>query len=54
MTASVTFGRKAVVLFVLVCVAVMFATSFIYRMDNPNLFVKARTGGGQFPAGKRP
>ncbi|MBG0790858.1 MAG: tetratricopeptide repeat protein [Desulfovibrionaceae bacterium] len=45
MPASALMGRKAVILFVLACVAVMFAASFIYRMENPNLFVKGRAGG---------
>ena len=39
-TASI--GRKAVILSVIVFIGAMFLTSFIYRLDNPNLFVKAR------------
>jgi len=43
MTASVTaFGRKAVILAVVVAIGAMFVTSFVYRMENPNLFVKAQ------------
>jgi tetratricopeptide (TPR) repeat protein len=43
MTASTgDFGRKAVILAVLGAVAAMFITSFVYRLNNPNLFVKAR------------
>lgn len=43
MTASsVTFGRKAVILTILGAVLVMFITSFLYRMNHPNLFVKAQ------------
>jgi tetratricopeptide (TPR) repeat protein len=38
----VLFGRKAVILAVLLALAAMFATSFVYRMKNPNLFVKSR------------
>ncbi|BDQ35202.1 tetratricopeptide repeat protein [Pseudodesulfovibrio portus] len=46
MSGSAAMGRKAVILFTLVAVAVMFAASFIYRMNHPNLFVKAQMGGG--------
>ncbi|BCS90149.1 tetratricopeptide repeat protein [Pseudodesulfovibrio sediminis] len=43
MTAStVSFGRKAVILVVIGTVAVMFVTSFLYRMNHPNLFVKGQ------------
>jgi len=38
----VLFGRKAVILAVFLVLAAMFATSFVYRMNNPNLFVKSR------------
>ena len=38
----VLFGRKAVILAVFLALAAMFATSFVYRMNNPNLFVKSR------------
>lgn len=41
MTASsISFGRKAVILAVFFSVAAMFVTSFIYRMNHPNLFVQ--------------
>jgi len=50
MTASsITFGRKAVILTVLVSVAVMFVSSFVYRMNNPNLFVQSKQGAQQAP-----
>nr|WP_287412999.1 tetratricopeptide repeat protein [Pseudodesulfovibrio sp.] len=43
MTANVTtFGRKAVILTVVLAIGAMFVTSFVYRMENPNLFVKAQ------------
>lgn len=42
MANSVAFGRKAVVLAVIIGVAAMFVSSFIYRMDNPNLFIQAK------------
>lgn len=39
MTASsIHFGRKAVILTVIAGVLVMFVTSFVYRMQHPNLF----------------
>ena len=47
MSGSAVVGRKAVILFTLAAVAVMFAASFIYRMDHPNLFVKAQMSAGQ-------
>lgn len=48
MTASsASFGKKTVILTVIVFAAAMFVTSFVYRMDNPNLFVKATQGGAQ-------
>lgn len=48
MTASgLAFGRKVVILSVLICVAAMFVTSFIYRMNHPNLFVEVRQQGQQ-------
>ena len=41
MTASlVTFGRRSVVLVVVLSAAAMFVTSFVYRMNHPNLFVQ--------------
>ena len=41
MTASfVTFGRRSVILVVVLSAAAMFVTSFIYRMNHPNLFVQ--------------
>ena len=47
MTDSRTiFGRKAVILVVLAAVGVMFVTSIVYRMANPNLFVKGRQAPG--------
>ncbi|NDV18035.1 tetratricopeptide repeat protein [Pseudodesulfovibrio sp. JC047] len=43
MTAkAATFGRKAVIVTMVVAIGVMFMTSFVYRMDNPNLFVKVQ------------
>lgn len=43
MTAStISFGRKAVILSVLIGVAVMFVTSFAYRMNHPNLFIQVK------------
>lgn len=47
MANNALFGRKAVILAVLVSIGVMFVASFLYRMDNPNLFVKARMPGQQ-------
>ena len=47
MSASAVVGRKAVILFILAAVTVMFAASFVYRMNHPNLFVKAQMGAGQ-------
>jgi len=40
--SRVLMGRKAVILIVLLALAAMFATSFIYRMQNPNLVVKSQ------------
>ncbi len=41
MTASsIVFGRKAVILAVIIGVAAMFVTSFVYRMNHPNLTVQ--------------
>lgn len=52
--SRVPFGPKAVILAVFVALAAMFATSFIYRMNNPNLFVQSQAtrsfadaGGGE-------
>ena len=47
MSASSVVGRKAVILFILAAVSIMFAASFVYRMNHPNLVVKAQMGGGQ-------
>jgi len=47
MASNAVFGRKAVILAVLVAVGIMFVASFLYRMENPNLFVKARMPGQQ-------
>lgn len=44
--SSVTLSRKAVILAVVVAVAAMFVTSFVYRMNHPNLFVKAQVPAG--------
>ncbi|QJB57293.1 tetratricopeptide repeat protein [Pseudodesulfovibrio sp. zrk46] len=47
MTAStVSFGRKSVILAVIISVAAMFVTSFVYRMNNPNLFVQVKKQQG--------
>ena len=51
--SSVLFGRRAVILAVLLAVAAMFVTSFAYRMANPNLFVKAQPSRGFADAGER-
>ncbi|MEF2231275.1 MAG: tetratricopeptide repeat protein [Pseudodesulfovibrio sp.] len=41
MTASfITFGRRSVILVVVFSAAAMFVTSFVYRMNHPNLFVQ--------------
>ncbi|MDC0335670.1 tetratricopeptide repeat protein [Pseudodesulfovibrio sp.] len=40
--STITFGRKAVILAVIVSVAAMFITSFVYRMNHPNLFVQVQ------------
>lgn len=43
MTASsVNMGRKAVILAIFICVGAMFVTSFVYRMNHPNLFVQVQ------------
>ena len=50
MTASaVSFGRKSVILAVMVTVAAMFVTSFVYRMNHPNLFVQVQQGAAPAP-----
>lgn len=36
---ALNIGRKAVILAVVAAVAVMFVTSFVYRMNHPNLYV---------------
>ena len=60
MSDSPTFGRRAVILAVLVAVAAMFVTSFVYRLNHPNLFVKAQMAGpaeddhGDEPQGGNP
>ncbi len=51
MSGSAVLGRKAVIAFTLGTVAVMFVASFVYRMENPNLFVKARMGASQAESG---
>ncbi|WP_319582133.1 tetratricopeptide repeat protein [uncultured Pseudodesulfovibrio sp.] len=50
--SSVPFGRKAVILTVFLALAAMFATSFVYRMKNPNLFVKSRAPQSVADAGE--
>lgn len=40
--SSITFGRKAVILAIVLSALVMFITSFVYRMNNPNLFVQVK------------
>jgi Tfp pilus assembly protein PilF len=45
MANSINFGRRTVILSVLFCVAAMFVTSFVYRMNHPNLFVQVQQGG---------
>jgi len=41
MTASlISFGRRSVILMVIFSAAAMFVTSFVYRMNHPNLFVQ--------------
>ena len=43
MTAStIAFGRKAVIITVILSAAAMFITSFAYRMNHPNLFVQVK------------
>jgi tetratricopeptide (TPR) repeat protein len=49
----VPFGRKAVILAVFLALAAMFATSFLYRMNNPNLVVKSRTSHSFADAGEQ-
>lgn len=44
--SSIEFGRKTVILAVLLGVAVMFVTSFVYRMNHPNLFVQVQQQTG--------
>ena len=53
---SADMGRKAVILAVFGGLLAMFAASFIYRMNNPNLYVEVRQeqnhgGEQQSPAG---
>jgi tetratricopeptide (TPR) repeat protein len=48
----VLFGRKAVILAVFLALAAMFATSFVYRMNNPNLFVKSQASRSFADAGE--
>lgn len=38
--SSIEFGRKAVIMAVMLGVAAMFVTSFVYRMNHPNLYVQ--------------
>lgn len=40
--STVNLSKKAIILFVVGAAIVMFAVSFLYRMDNPNLFVKVQ------------
>ncbi|WP_419787386.1 tetratricopeptide repeat protein [Pseudodesulfovibrio sp.] len=52
--STVTFGRKAVILVVVLSAAVIFVTSFVYRMNHPNLFVQVQhqpTREGGMPPG---
>ena len=56
MTAStIAFGRKAVIITVVLSALAMFITSFAYRMNHPNLFVQVKqqhaAGDGSAPAG---
>jgi len=55
MTASmITMGRRAVILTVVLSAAAMFVTSFVYRMNHPNLFVQVQhqpTREGGMPSG---
>ncbi|SOB60789.1 TPR repeat-containing protein [Pseudodesulfovibrio profundus] len=39
-TNAVNFSRKTIIAAVLLCAAAMFITSFVYRMNHPNLFVQ--------------
>ncbi|MGE4423429.1 MAG: tetratricopeptide repeat protein [Pseudodesulfovibrio sp.] len=48
----VPFGRKAVILAVFLALAAMFATSFLYRMNNPNLVVKSQPSRSFVDAGE--
>jgi tetratricopeptide (TPR) repeat protein len=50
--SRVLFGRKAVILAVFLALAAMFATSFVYRMKNPNLFVKSQPARNVADAGE--
>jgi tetratricopeptide (TPR) repeat protein len=50
--SRVLFGRKAVILAVFLALAAMFATSFVYRMKNPNLFVKSQPARNFADAGE--
>ncbi|WP_272700502.1 tetratricopeptide repeat protein [Desulfovibrio sp. Fe33] len=45
----VPFGRKAVILAVFLSLAAMFATSFVYRLNHPNLFVKSQASRNVAP-----
>jgi len=40
--SRIIFGRRAVILAVFIAIAMMFGTSFVYRLNNPNLFVKSK------------
>ena len=43
MTANtIAFGRKGVIILVVLSALVMFVTSFVYRMNHPNLFVQVK------------
>ncbi|MEZ7195744.1 tetratricopeptide repeat protein [Pseudodesulfovibrio karagichevae] len=48
----VLIGRKAVILAVFLALAAMFATSFLYRMNNPNLVVKSQPSRSFTDAGE--
>lgn len=54
MASNISFGRKTVILTVIGTIAAMFVASFVYRMNNPNLFVKAQMGAQQQTPGVEP
>ncbi|MDD3311971.1 tetratricopeptide repeat protein [Pseudodesulfovibrio sp.] len=52
--SAITLGRRAVILTVVLSAAAMFVTSFVYRMNHPNLFVQVQhqpTREGGMPPG---